>query len=405
MKYVSLVQRYWPAIGGSELYMKKLAEAVAADGHESVVFTTEAQEVDALWYKGRAVVSNPNEELVNRVKVHRMPMKYLPAHGKTMMALSLIPVKGFRERYSMPGPYVEHWLGRIKSLGSADVIHAAALPFTPVLNMGLRAAETLGAKSIASPFMHLAMPKRFGFGFDRPYQIDLLKQYDMLIAQTQAEKDFLVEKGIEESRVKALGLGVDVDELAGGDAARFREKYKVQDRIVFYIGAMTFDKGANHLLLACMNLWERGERFKLILAGQPRDDFLELVAKQTPDVKDRLLVLDSISEHDKKDLLAAGDIFAMPSRAESFGIVYLEAWCYKKPVIAAKIPTSCEIINNGEDGMLAGFGDVDQLTESISSLLNDPDRCKSMGEAGRLKVLSRYVWKDIENKFKDILSG
>src|SRR3712207_8646872 len=73
---------------------------------------------------------------------------------------------------------------------------------------------------------------------------------------------------------------------------------------------------------------------------------------------------------DKRDLNAAGQVFCMPSRTDSFGIVYLEAWLNGVPVIGARAGGVPEIIDDGVDGYLVEFGDVAALANRIELLLD-----------------------------------
>ena len=117
-----------------------------------------------------------------------------------------------------------------------------------------------------------------------------------------------------------------------------------------------------------------------------------------------LLDLGYLNEEEKRDAFAACDIFVLPSRYDSFGIVYLEAWRCGKPVIGAKVGAIPEVIEEDRDGLLVEFGDVEQLTSKMLYLLNHPDLCKEMGENGRRKVIERFNWEKnieiVENVFK-----
>ena len=73
----------------------------------------------------------------------------------------------------------------------------------------------------------------------------------------------------------------------------------------------------------------------------------------------------------KQDLLAATDIFVLPSRIDSFGIVFLEAWAYGKPVIGGNAGGIPDVIAHGHDGLLVDYGDVDGLADAMRTLLLD----------------------------------
>ena len=90
------------------------------------------------------------------------------------------------------------------------------------------------------------------------------------------------------------------------------------------------------------------------------------------------------------DLLAACDLLILPSQAESFGVVFLEAWAKGKPVIGARIPAIAEMIDQGEDGFLVPYGDRLSLAAAAIKLIKNPALRKTMGEKGKLKVQERF---------------
>jgi glycosyltransferase involved in cell wall biosynthesis len=100
-----------------------------------------------------------------------------------------------------------------------------------------------------------------------------------------------------------------------------------------------------------------------------------------------------VTEQCKNDLLAAGDIMAMLSRAESFGIVILEAWWYGKPVIGCYAGSLPALIRDGSDGFLVPFADVHMLAETIVHLLRNEPLRKALGSAGRTNVMQSYLWE------------
>jgi glycosyltransferase involved in cell wall biosynthesis len=108
--------------------------------------------------------------------------------------------------------------------------------------------------------------------------------------------------------------------------------------------------------------------------------------------RENLLDLGYVSEEEKRDAFAACDLFVMPSRYDSFGIVYLEAWRRGKAVIGARVGAIPEVIEEGRDGLLVEFGNVDQLASSVLYLLSSPDLCREMGERGREKVFKKFNW-------------
>jgi glycosyltransferase involved in cell wall biosynthesis len=79
-------------------------------------------------------------------------------------------------------------------------------------------------------------------------------------------------------------------------------------------------------------------------------------------------------------------VFALPSRAEGFGLVYLEAMACGKPVIGGAHGGAPEVVEDGKTGYLVQHGDAGQLATSLETLLADPALAKQMGARGRERV-------------------
>ncbi len=185
--------------------------------------------------------------------------------------------------------------------------------------------------------------------------------------------------------------------MQGGDAARFRARYGIDGPLVTFIGSVTDDKGAVHLVQAMQLLWNRGCRATLAIAGRPvqPSTFDQVYSKLSEGDRARIRLLGPVSDSLKQDLLAATDLFVMPSRVDSFGIVYLEAWAYGLPVIGCRAGGVPDVITDGRDGLLVDFGDQASLAAAIESLLDDPELRQSMGQQGRAKVKAKYTWDSI----------
>jgi glycosyltransferase involved in cell wall biosynthesis len=142
-------------------------------------------------------------------------------------------------------------------------------------------------------------------------------------------------------------------------------------------------------------LWTKGSDATLALLGAPLAHFTAFFERLPDDAKARIRLLPYAPDAVKRDALAAADTFAMPSRTDSFGIVYLEAWCYGVPVVGARAGGVPDVIDDGVDGLLAPFGDVAAIAGAIGRLLGDRALAQRLGEAGRAKVLRALTWDHI----------
>jgi glycosyltransferase involved in cell wall biosynthesis len=97
-----------------------------------------------------------------------------------------------------------------------------------------------------------------------------------------------------------------------------------------------------------------------------------------------------LSDAEREDAFAACDVFALPSEAEAFGLVVVEAWAYGKPVVARDIPTLRERVGGAEGGLLVEPG-AGALAEALARLLLDAPLRASIGAQGRAAA-ARQTW-------------
>lgn len=93
---------------------------------------------------------------------------------------------------------------------------------------------------------------------------------------------------------------------------------------------------------------------------------------------------------DFRDVLAASDVFLLPSETESFGLAALEAQSCGVPVVAAATGGVAEVIVDGETGLLAPVGDVDGMAARATSLVEDRAKWAAFSAAARRRVLERF---------------
>jgi glycosyltransferase involved in cell wall biosynthesis len=93
---------------------------------------------------------------------------------------------------------------------------------------------------------------------------------------------------------------------------------------------------------------------------------------------------------DVRPMLSALDILALPSREESFGLVLVEAAAHGKPVVACRSQGPCEIIVEGETGLLVEQDDPAALAAALRQLVESPDLRATLGAAGQSDVAQRF---------------
>jgi glycogen(starch) synthase len=400
MQVLHVSPLYWPSLGGGEQVTQVISERMACDGHTVTVLTTDASSEECFWDKRGSRLDKP-DEWINGVHVIRVPVQSFP-----LGRLSLFVVRGLAIRVLDPLRLrkivrsIGAWMPRVPTFKQAlrdlpdsfDLVHGFNLSWESCLMDAYDFARGRSYVFIATPFLHTGEPgqMRVRRNYQMSHQQAALRGSDRVIVQTQIEARAIGQMEIARSRIVEVGVGIDPASIEGGQADRFRSRYNVHGPIVAFIGRVMYDKGAMSLLGAMQQVWAAGMKVELVMAGRLMPDFKRFLKRQPP--QPHLHVLGPIDAADKRDLLAAADVVAMPSRAESFGIVYLEAWAYAKPVIGARAGGVPDVIEDGVDGWVVEFGDVTGLAQRITRLILNPVEAEAMGARGRNKLQQRYTW-------------
>jgi phosphatidylinositol alpha-1,6-mannosyltransferase len=157
------------------------------------------------------------------------------------------------------------------------------------------------------------------------------------------------------------------------------------------LGAREREKNVHEMIAAVAILRERLPDVKYeIIGGGPLRPELEALAKKLG-VADSVTFFGQVDDRELREAYGRAAVFAMPSNKEGFGIVYLEAWQFGRPVICSMHGAASEIVADGVDGFVVDPADVKALADRLYILLTQPDLAKAMGERGRLKVEQKYL--------------
>ena len=179
---------------------------------------------------------------------------------------------------------------------------------------------------------------------------------------------------------------------------QFKKKHKLAGKkIILFAGTRNYHKGALFLLRTVQKLFEEDNSFVLLSIGL---DSLEWRLAKLFAKKQALIDLGYVNEKIKQISFQVCDIFCLPSVSESFGLVYLEAWLNKKPVIGVNIPTSRELIENNHGGKCVEFGNIAELKKVIYSLINNRALLRNLAENGYQTAMKNFSFKNVSNNLE-----
>jgi len=410
VELLHVIQRYWPYVGGSELYFQVISERFAAAGNRVRLATTDAWDIEHFWAAGKRRVAQVAEQhggvAINRYPVRRLPLVsplYYPAMRRLMAEVSRLPGSApLLRQLCRSTPLVPAMARAFKRDSQPlDLIHVTNIPFDALIYHAEGLARRRGVPLVITPFTHLGEPqdRRIRKYYTMRHQVAFERAAAAVVVQTDLERDYLASLGVPRAKMHKIGVGIDPQDALGGDGPRFRQQHNLGDRpLVYYLGVTAFDKGTVHLVEAMRKLWAGGSDAALVVAGNTMSHFVAYLDRLPAADRQRVLLLGPIEQQAKLDLFAAADVGVMTSRTDSFGLFYLEAWVNGTPVIGARAGGVPEVVTDGKDGLLVRFGDVDDIAAKIALLIRDKPLAASLAAAGKQKVYDRMNWQRVFNE-------
>lgn len=217
------------------------------------------------------------------------------------------------------------------------------------------------------------------------------KQADFILCASEFSRKTLRESGIASERIGVLPYGVD--------ANLFQMGYPEPESpfTALFVGQKVARKGLRMLLRAWSELSPAGAL--LILAGGHVRN-----ASEFEDFHGIYQEVPRTSLQDLIHLYQSADLFVLPSLAEGFGHVYLEALACGTPVLCTENTGAADIISHGEDGWILPAGDRAALRDRLAWCIHHRAELRAMRVAARATA-ERYPWSRFRGNLRSILSS
>ena len=236
-----------------------------------------------------------------------------------------------------------------------------------------------------------------------------LRKADLVLAPSKYTAEHVVaDQGVDPEKVRVLPWALDPQfEALAANAGKNRVPANFpQGQVVLTVGRWRADeryKGMDTLITALPRLLPRWPELQLVAVGDGDDRaWLADLAEETG-VERHVHFLSSLSYEELAACYAHCEMFALPSRGEGFGLVYLEAMASGKPVIGGAHGGVPEVIEDGKTGYLVPHGDAAQLATAIETLLSDASLREGMGRRGKQRVENEFRFSVFAKSFRKIL--
>ena len=203
-------------------------------------------------------------------------------------------------------------------------------------------------------------------------------------------------------KVDVIPNGIDsapFDSLDGLDLASFRAGYAAPDeQIVFCVGRVVYEKGAQVLLEAFPRILAEFPKARLVVTGDGpnlaaiRDRAREL------GIADRVRLTGFVPIEVRNRLFKVADVAVFPSLYEPFGIVALEAMVARTPVVVSNVGGLAEVVKHAETGILVYPNDAESLAWGVLHTLHRPDWARQRAENAYRVAVEEYNWRAIARR-------
>jgi alpha-maltose-1-phosphate synthase len=265
-----------------------------------------------------------------------------------------------------------------------------------------------------------------GYALSSWAEREAIETADAVVAVSAGMREDILRcyESVDPQRVQVVHNGIDTEVYAPDDGTDVLERLGIDpDRpSVVFVGRITRQKGLPYLLRAAAAL--PADAQLVLCAGAP--DTKEIAAEVSGLVdglresRSGVVWVDTMLDRPAVvQILTHASVFVCPSVYEPMGIVNLEAMACEAPVVATATGGIPEVVAEGETGLLVpiqqvsdGSGTplqpevfVDDLAQRITALLEDPQRARAMGAAGRARAVEHFSWPAIAERTLGVYSS
>jgi glycosyltransferase involved in cell wall biosynthesis len=233
-----------------------------------------------------------------------------------------------------------------------------------------------------------------------------IRRADAVIAISEFVGSSVRAAGIDSSRVHVVANAIDTAAWTpqlGRDERRAEFGFTPDNTVILSVSRLFPAKGPGDLIRAFALVHEVRPGARLVIVGR------EVEPGYAAQLK--LLAVDlGVDESavftgqrgDVPSLMAAADIYAMPSQFEPFGLVYLEAMAMQLPIVALDNGGTPEVVEAGTVGLLSPAGDLRSLVDDMLTLIDNPLLRHEMGRRGRELAESRFTVERLARGCEDV---
>lgn len=234
---------------------------------------------------------------------------------------------------------------------------------------------------------------------------------DLNIVSSEHLKTWMTEKGADPQRIHVCSTNIDADCWRPDPEQRSRVRHELQVKedlpVILFTGRICAQKQPRVLAETVLRLARKRLPFLVLVAGDGPDlEWLRsFVRKQK--ISDCVRLLGTVSNDRVRELMVASDLFFLPSLWEGISLSVFEAMACGLPVVGADVGGQRELVSS-DCGILMKRGEeldeAERYAEAIGLLLQDKERSRKMGQAGRRRVEGAFRLDQMGKRMSELIT-
>jgi peptidoglycan/xylan/chitin deacetylase (PgdA/CDA1 family) len=231
--------------------------------------------------------------------------------------------------------------------------------------------------------------------------------FTKIISVSEAVKEEVVRREwTNPDKVKVIYNGVDCRQQSYGevDVVNIKKSLGVEPykKVIGMIGAFRPIKGHIYLVKAVAELAKTEKDFVVLIVGYKETEYYEVVRQLIKRLKLEKYFICTGDRNDVTRIIAAFDIFVLPSISEGFSNAVLEAMAAGKPVVVTDGGGSPEGVIQNKTGVLVPSGNTEALSAAITRLLHNEGLRRSMGREGQIRAKEVFSLNKMLDNSEDL---
>ena len=388
MKIYQVCPFFFPVKGGMEEHVRQISLLLKKKGYNVTVLTSDSS---------RDGYIKKRVETIDDISVFRF---------KTLISL---------------GDFGKFWPGFILKLikDDYDIVHVHNYRHIHTILAAIicflrRKPCILTTHSPFHPlYLRRFLSKMLVFVYDRFLKFFIDPLFSKIILITSSEKKYF--KHVSPRKLVSIPNGVENEmfkKVSSRLKKKIKRKYGLKDseKKILYVGRIHPTKGIDFLLKVLKELIKKDKKYKLVIAGPLAktryfSSLLNFIKKNG--LEKHIVFTGFVSGEGKIGLYDVCDLFFLPTKYESFGIVMLESFARGKPVVSVDSDGPRYLVKEGVNGFLVRYGDVDSAVNYIETLVQNKGLYKKISSNNREKA-REFVWDKIVDKlikvYEEVLS-